>query len=242
LMIKRAHLSVYNAQEADTFGKDSEAGVTLAQRKPVVVYVARLFEHVTGLQKLYRAIDQAARADRDRNEFIDDLGEQGLLASAEMVTLRGPERTKADVMAFVIGKDAPDVVQELSQAEVEMELIRQGYDPELAAGDPAKFAVEKILKLERRALTFRDIHPLALQTSPIDGVARGVMVTRSVEDTARVVSEVLRGALTYEIVDGEANWLLLDRVTSSPVRVVTKDPVLTSAFWSEHWGCPEVSE
>src|SRR5205807_1540880 len=44
LMIKRAQLTVYNAQESDTFGKDSEAGVTLAQAKPVVVFVARLFD------------------------------------------------------------------------------------------------------------------------------------------------------------------------------------------------------
>jgi hypothetical protein len=120
--------------------------------------------------------------------------------------------------------------------KISMELIRQGYDPGTSSDDLVKFAVERMLKLERRALTFRDVHPLALQTSPMDGVARGVIVTRSVEDTAKVVGGLLRGTLKYEILEEEANWLLLDKITRSPVRVVTKDPVLTSAFWSENWG------
>ncbi|TAK07691.1 hypothetical protein EPO44_03705 [bacterium] len=66
LMIKRARLSVYNAQEGDTFGKDSEAGVTLAQRKPVIVYVARLFEELPELRGFYNGIDEGARVERDR--------------------------------------------------------------------------------------------------------------------------------------------------------------------------------
>ena len=39
LMLRRARCTVYHAQEADTFGKDSELAGTLAQGKPVVVYV-----------------------------------------------------------------------------------------------------------------------------------------------------------------------------------------------------------
>lgn len=39
LMLKRAKCTVYHAQEADTFGKDSELAGTLAQGKPVVIYV-----------------------------------------------------------------------------------------------------------------------------------------------------------------------------------------------------------
>jgi hypothetical protein len=93
--------------------------------------------------------------------------------------------------------------------------------------------------LERRALTFRDIHPLSLQTSPIDGVSRGVIVTRSVETTAEVVKAIFLGTLRFEILDDKLNWLLLDELTKSPIRVVTKDPILTTAFWSEHWGSTE---
>jgi hypothetical protein len=234
LMIKRAQLTVYNAQEADTFGKDSEAGVTLAQAKPVVVFVARLFDKHPEMTKLTAAIDQAARCSRD--EFAEALRDIGLLSAEETKLLLGPEKSKADAIDAVVHKHAAAIMTGIGEDHVGMELIRQGYDPVSSAMSVIDFAVERILRLERRALTFRDVHPLALQTSPMDGVARGVIVTRTVEDTARVVSGLLRGTLKYEIINAEANWLLVDSITRSPVRVVTKDPVLTSAFWSESWG------
>ena len=39
LMLKRAHCTIYMAQETDTLGKDSELASTLAQGKPVIAYV-----------------------------------------------------------------------------------------------------------------------------------------------------------------------------------------------------------
>lgn len=234
LMIKRAKLTVYNAQESDTFGKDSEAGVTLAQAKPVVVFVARLFDHNANFTNLYQAIDQAPRILRD--EFVNLLQANKLLTTDDAKSLLGPEKGKPDAIEFVIRKHAPPLLEQAGADHVGMELIRQGYEPKGNSVELNDFAVERILRLERRALTFRDVHPLALQTSPMDGVARGVIVTRTVEDTARVVSGLLRGTLQYEIVQEDANWLLVETITRSPVRVVTKDPVLTSAFWSEQWG------
>jgi hypothetical protein len=59
LMIKRAKLTIYNAGSTDSLGKDSELAATLAQGKPVIVYVppsedrrAKLFraDHPLGLQ------------------------------------------------------------------------------------------------------------------------------------------------------------------------------------------------
>jgi len=233
LMIKRARLTVYNAQEADTFGKDAEAGVTLAQRKPVIVYVARLFDHLEALRTLYAAIDEGARVDRD--PFIQSLVEKGLLSEKGKQELLGPEKTKADVVKAVITANASEPLQKLSSGSVALELIRQGYDPQRARGNVVAFAVDRMQTLERRALTFRDAHPLSLQTSPIDGVARGVMVTRTVTATAEVVRGLFLGTLGYELVEDDWNWLLVDAVTRSPVRVVTKDPILTTAFWSENW-------
>jgi len=76
---------------------------------------------------------------------------------------------------------------------------------------------------------------MSLQASPIDGVSRGIIVTRSIEDTAKVIRGIFVGTLEYDIINDPQNWLLLDRITNSPVRVVTKDAVLTTAFWSEEW-------
>jgi hypothetical protein len=234
LMIKRTSLTVYNAQEADTFGKDAEAGVTLAQRKPVIVYVARLFEQLEDLRNLYKAIDEGKRTERDL--FVESLVKQGFIEGERKDLLLGPEKTKADAVKAVIEKHASKVLEKLGDEKVAVELIRQGYDPEGTGSTLIKYAVEKIQKLERRALTFRDVHPLSLQTSPIDGVARGIIVTRTIEDTAEVVSGIFLGTLEYYIEEDNSNWLLVDRITGSPVRVVTKDHILTTAFWSENWG------
>jgi hypothetical protein len=237
LMIKRTRLTVYNAQETDTFGKDAEAGVTLAQRKPVIVYVARLFEHLPALQSLYKAIDDGARVERDA--FVETLIKQGVIEAKERDNFLGPEKTKADVVRGVIEKHGQSALRELGEDKIAVELIRQGYDPEQAGADLVPFTLRKIQMLERRALTFRDIHPLSLQTSPIDGVSRGVIVTRSVGTTAEVAKGIFLGTLRFEIIDDKLNWLLLDELTKSPIRVVTKDPILTTAFWSEHWGSTE---
>lgn len=235
LMIKRAQLTVYHAQESDTFGKDSEAGVTLAQAKPVVVFVTRLFDQHAEMKALYRIFDDSVRDTRD--EFIERLCAHNLLSQEDKLALLAPEKSKSDATASIVRKHITAVLQKVGTDYIEMELIRQGYDPKDARDlDIKEYTVERIINLERRALTFRDVHPLALQTSPMDGVARGVIVTRTVADTARVVSGLLRQTLEYKIISDDANWLLVDTVTHSPVRVVTKDPVLTSAFWSESWG------
>jgi len=234
LMIKRAKLTVYNAQEADTFGKDAEAGVTLAQGKPVVVYVARLFGENEFFKPIYQAIDASARL--SRNDFIELISKNGLLAEGDTKPLYSAEKTKGDVIKALIERRGSEAVGKIASREVAMELIRQGYDPPQETTKLSATTLDRVVRLERRALTFRDVHPLSIQASPIDGVARGVMVTRTIEDTAKTVANVLLGTVDYEIREDEENWLLLESLTKSPVRVVTKDPVLTTAFWSEQWG------
>lgn len=234
LMIKRTRLTVYHAQESDTFGKDCEAGVTLAQAKPVVVFVTRLFDRQTEMRSLYQCFDEAAK-EIHRDDFIKYLNGKDRLSEKQVASLlHDPEKSKADAIEKAIRNYVPDLLKEFGSDHVEMELMRQGYAP--PDRDVSEFTLDIIIKLERRALTFRDVHPLALQASPKDGVARGVIVTRTVADTATVVSGLLSKTLTYEIIDDKENWLLVDSVTRSPIRVVTKDPVLTSAFWSEQWG------
>jgi hypothetical protein len=235
LMIKRARVTVYNAQEEDTFGKDAEAGVTLAQRKPVIIYVARLFER--DLHAIYNAIDRGVHLDLE--PFVDELIDQKLIAPAERDSLLVPSSTKRNAIAAVINSHATSVLRTLGKELIAMELIREGYDASRHGDEPLDFAVKQILKLESRAATFRDSHPLSLQTSPIDGVARGVIVTRAVAETAKVLKCIFLGNLSYEIHDAELNWLLVDGITRSPVRVVTKDPLLTTAFWTENWNSSE---
>ncbi|HET9963504.1 MAG TPA: hypothetical protein VFQ34_14275, partial [Nitrospiraceae bacterium] len=52
LMLRRARCTVYCAQTTETLGKDSELAVTLAQGKPVVVYVPQIKDN----EDRYRAL------------------------------------------------------------------------------------------------------------------------------------------------------------------------------------------
>ncbi len=231
LMIKRAAVTIYNAQESDTFGKDSEAAVALAQGKPVIIYVARLFGRVGKFRDLYKVLDSSPRLPRDT--LVIELKRQKYLSDSETSLLLAPEKTKADSVELVTKNVALQLLKEMESNEIWAELISQGYEPPSEPGGLVEFAADRVSKLERRALTFQEIHPLSLQASPTDGVARGVIVTRSVQDTARVLKGLLVGTLEYEIVEQNANWILMDKVTMSPVRVVTRNATLTTAFWSE---------
>jgi hypothetical protein len=230
LMIKRAAVSVYNAQESDTFGKDAEAAVALAQGKPVIVYVARLFSEDTRFKDFYRLADSAPR--REKESLVEELITASIITKTEANSLLAPEKTKNDCIAFAAER-LDSRLKTVEPGEVQAELIRHGYEPPNSQDELVPFTVRRISALERRALTFRDVHPLSLQASPMDGVPRGVIVTRSVQETAKVLQGLLVGNLEYQIVEQKDNWLLLDTITRSPVRVVAKSEILTTAFWSE---------
>lgn len=56
LMLRRAKCTVYCAQTTETLGKDSELAVTLAQGKPVVVYVPQIKDNEDRYRQLCRAV------------------------------------------------------------------------------------------------------------------------------------------------------------------------------------------
>lgn len=136
LMIRRARVTLYNAGYEDTLGKDSELASSLAQGKPVIVYVP-------------------------------------------------------------VGQD------EKSKAQ-----------------------------LERRAKLFKEDHPLGLQVDIRTGVAHGVIVVRSPNHCARMLSGTLLRTLQLELVHQQNNHLLREKETKSVLRVVSDDPHLTHVFWT----------
>ncbi len=232
LMIKRSKVTIYNAQESDTFGKDSEAAVALAQGKEVIVYVSRLFSQSPEFKELYEIIDRATELDTP-DELVNILVEKKFLNPEEAKQLLVPGKSKGDAIEYVSREYSKKVLVKFDGLKIATELMYYGYDPEWEKGTPANNASNHISKLERRALTFKDVHPLSFQVSALDGVARGVIVTRSVDDTAHVLKGLLVGNLDYEISEDESNAILLEQKTRSPMRVVTKDPTLTTSFWSE---------
>ncbi len=233
IMVERALVTIYNAQESDTFGKDAEAGITQAFGKPVIVYVTRLFSkdlprklrekiHQIGiyeeLQRIYSDLDSLVLEERD--DFLKGLKDKGYLTEPELTEFEKPDKDKKEAIEYIIDNKFSPLLNQLDIPDVRTELIQKGYEPPLPKEEVVKFCVERIKKLEGRALLFQELHPLTFQISPIDGIARGVFVTRSVDETAKLLRAILMGKLEYEITPiKENNIVLRDKITHSPIRV-----------------------
>lgn len=155
LLVRSTKVTIYCAQEGDTFGKDSELAATLAQGKPVIVYVPSAKE------------------------------------------------TDADIAKIA---DKEERLKKLS---------------------------EKSKKLNSRASTFKDYHPLGLQVGLYDGVARGVIVVRDPEQCAQTLYKILTNSLEVEIKFEQHGIVLREKETESVVRVMTGWGTLASAFWNQ---------
>jgi len=90
-----------------------------------------------------------------------------------------------------------------------------------------------MILFEHRAMLFRQIHPLAFQVSPIDGVARGLLVARTPDTVAKIIRAILLKENIFKI-QGEnpddKNYLLFDNLTNSPIRVMPKDSAIRLAL------------
>lgn len=155
LLVRSSKVTIYCAQEGDTFGKDSELAATMAQGKPVIVYVPV------------------------------------------------PKESDPDISAI---EDS-----ELRRLKL----------------------IEKKNKLDTRAKTFKDFHPLGLQVGLYDGVARGVIVVRSPEECSSILYKILTNSLQVEISYEQHGLVLRESETKSVVRVMTGWGVLASCFWNQ---------
>ena len=234
IMIERALVTIYNAQESDTFGKDAEAGITHAFGKPVIVYVPRLFGEDLSkklkekidkmgiyfkLQEIYSVLDYSVVEEQE--EFLKTLKYKEYLTGSEVEDLSKPDKDKRDAINAIIDKKIQPLLDQLEAQDLQRELIQRGYKPLFSKKEGAN-CVERIKKLESRALLFLELHPLTFQISPLDGIARGVFVTRSVNKTAKLLRALLMGKLEYEIKTIKNNMVLCDKITHSPIRAYPK--------------------
>jgi hypothetical protein len=236
MMVKRAKLTIYNAQEGDTFGKDSEASISLALGKPVIVYVARFL--ATQLAMEYAVIDKYREV--EVADFVIKLVADGALAEKAKLELIRPGITKPAVVAYWAREKVRPLLAAITPEALLTECQDLGYMPDQKEcfSDPEKlrdYVLERITRHESRALQFSDSHPLALQTALNTGVAHGVMVTRDIRTTAQLTGRILLSCMEYDMDRGSPhNTLLRERLTRSPVRVVANDDVLTNAFWDSY--------
>lgn len=62
------------------------------------------------------------------------------------------------------------------------------------------------------------------------------MVTRDIDTTAQLTRRILVGDMHYDLdyTRQQYNIILRERLTGSPVRIVTADDMLTTAFWDSY--------
>ena len=258
LMIKKARVTIYNAQESDTFGKDSEAAVTLAEGGDVIVYIARLFSKNIDFKNFYEDLNNVMIM--DDSEGLEDIlrlmKRKQYATDSELEEIIRPGTGKAELIILMIQNEGLKLIQNTIKDDNKLkeELDSLGYEhfpsvapttfllPETTVYNDIigkkwtyeLFALCIMINLEKRALVFKEGHPLSLQTSPEDGIARGVIITRSILTTAEVLKALLIRTLGYYVEYGKYACLLRDNITKSPVRVITRDKNLSVAFWYKH--------
>lgn len=240
IMIKRCKIVVFNAQEQETFGKDAEAGIGLAHQKPVIIYVTRILPSNEELKDFYNILDTVGY---EKEPLGKELQRGGYLSEKEHYKFIAQETEKIEALKGVLSKSEKlkEIFNKIELNELKGELASKGYDPtdtEIAT-DIKKFSFEKMLEFESRALLFKDLHPLGFQISPLDGIARGVFVTRTPDETAELIRSLLLKTLEYEVIGaGEtedeskkyANHLLIDKMTKSPIRALPEEISLRIAL------------
>lgn len=253
LMLRRSRITIYMAQRGDTFGKDSEASVALGQGKAVLVYVPRLYDKHSGVdsQQAFRMTEAALR---DRLKELGAAEEEGLehkelvgeVLHAELSRL-SPEELARVVAAHWADFDLPGEGRHLQDSVKKawttyfrsMSETSTTGKAAVPDGTLAGMIVDRLAELavffERRASLFRDTHPLALQVIVETGVLNGMMVVRSVDECASVMYRLLTNTIEMQVTEDDHNYRLCEVMTQSALRVVSKYPLLTNAFWTQYF-------
>lgn len=244
LMLRRAAVCVYMAQKDDTFGKDSEASVALGQGKPVLVYVPKLLvpEVDVDTDVLGRKTPEELRglANVQRGAHDSDLDREALLAHLVTERLRG---APGDALARAVARCWADFDLYSEASRIDDAHARQLFRSFLddvrrgSSESPADLReglisvlVAVAMRFERRATIFRAVHPLALQVILSSGVLNGILVVRSVSQSAKLLRALIENDLETEFHVDELNYRLVESVSGSTLRVISRHPLLQSAF------------
>ncbi len=248
LMLKRADICIYMAQKEDTFGKDSEASVTLGQGKPVIVYVPKLFDRNS-------AIDSEIFGRMERNELINEIKkiDENIDDIDELEDIEALHSTLLHKKLDRLNKN--DLVRITKNHWADFD-IEGEFEKRLKNGDIAimkkwlkevindktqivpdnqltnlkDILVASTMRFERRAKVFREVHPLALQVILSSGVLNGILVVRSINSCAQLVNALLENKLELELQVDEKNYKLIEKNTLSTIRVISTHKLISNSF------------
>jgi hypothetical protein len=216
LMLRRAGCTIYMAQEADTLGKDSELASTLAQGKPVIVYVPMIDsdEYATRVAERPLLYAKIRLHNLQASEIVDQV--EGLPELAD--TFLNDFKRHRTNQPFELWTEKDNTAFKETC----------GYWPELCG----KIAEAERLAFEKRALVLQKHHPLAIQLNLETGVANGVMVVRNIDECAELLKSILTNRATFNIQAETGGHVLVEQRSGSVFRAVTDNEKLTNSFWN----------
>lgn len=248
LMLRRASVCIYMAQKEDTFGKDSEASVTLGQGKPVIVFVPKLRDENLGIDSEYfgrlERNDLLSKIKEISSDEIDDAEDPESLLG-RLLTLKLQNLQIEDYIRIVRNHWADfDLESEFTKRfenEGDVAKIKtwlkavlnsdESLDLETHLIDELKRVLVAVsIRFEQRAKVFREVHPLALQVILSTGVLNGILVVRSFESCAVLVKQLLENRLELDLDSDVNNYKLIEKNSRSVIRVISKNPLISNAF------------
>lgn len=238
LMVKRAICTIYLAQESDTMGKDSELAATLAQGKPVIAYVPEIdiSKHTATIEKY--------PLDYIRKRFLM-LAADGIFGCKHEQVWKemniNYENAQEDLYDFRkqhdnYRKEYPLSLFHETGSDVEFKgNLLTKYKLQKDFSEICRYiAVAEKINSDRRYQIFKTYHPLSIQVHLDTGVANGLLIVRTVDQCRRLLCDIMRGEMTFEIEKNEKERVtqLKESTTACPFRVVTDYEKLTNTFWN----------
>lgn len=257
LMLKRASICIYMAQKEDTFGKDSEASVSLGQGKPVIVYVPRLFHAEAqidsekfGILQKNDLIELIKKNDRTALQDIDEDADDKEAIHGILLHILFKQASDSQFIEIVVNHwadfDIYGEVDDRFKKESEEGLrtkikiwldkiikLKIGLMDAIEAEVKealTKALIARTLRFERRAKIFREVHPLALQVILSTGVLNGILVVRSTDSCAKLLKNLIENKLDLDLNVDNNNYRLVERNTQSTIRVISRHKLISNAF------------
>ncbi|MFT7005248.1 MAG: hypothetical protein ACJAWW_002621 [Sulfurimonas sp.] len=256
LMLKRAAVTIYMAQKSDTFGKDSEASVSLGQGKAVIVYVPKLKVEEVELdsEELYKRDNRylSSLLGNEPDDICDrngnDCDKQALVGA---VLNQYFDKMSDELLIQIIKKYLSefDLVSEddriknldIKKETLEKKEFREFLEKVKKSEDVTRLSmslrsnlinifIAMTIRYEQRAELFKETHPLALQIIMDSGVLNGIIVVRSVQSCADVLYGLLENSLKLCLKEDESNYKLIEESTGSTIRVISKNILLNYSF------------
>lgn len=226
LMLKRALITIYMAQESDTMGKDSELAATLAQGKPVIAFVPK-----------YNAVEYAKKIFSYPLDYF----------KKRIMFFKAEELFEDEKFEKLISKKFPDFQDILENFLKTYNNYRSTQPFTLWTEKEKQFistlgnfkkvvdilAIAECFHFDKRAETLRKNHPLAMQVDIHTGIANGVLVIRNIKDCGRLIDKLLKNKLKFQIIhEKEGYYSLVEEISKSCFRVITDYEKLKNSFWN----------